>query len=269
MRDQGSVHTVARALRMLAAFDGDARELGVGEFAALLDVHKSTASRLARTLVTHGFLERRPGSERFRLGPEAARIGLLAIGGQTLLAAARPSMDALAAETGETVVLSVPAGDEALDVAQAGSSHLIGASTWIGRRTPLHASSDGKVFLAFGAAELGGGRSLARVTARTVTDPAELRRQLARARRDGWAAAVGDLEEGLNGVAAPIFASRGDCVAALSVSGPAYRVPPGRLPELARPCAAAARAIGDRLAGVELGNGRGSDGQRVEGALGR
>jgi DNA-binding IclR family transcriptional regulator len=269
MRDQGSVHTVARALRMLAAFDGGARELGVRDFAVLLDVHKSTASRLARTLVAHGFLERGPDSERFRLGPEAARIGLLAVGGQTLLAAARGPMDALAAQTGETVVLSVPAGDEALDVAQAGSNHLIGASTWIGRRTPLHASSDGKVFLAFGAAELAAGRSLARVTARTVTDHAALERQLARARRDGWARAIGDLEEGLNGVAAPIFASRGECVAALSVSGPAYRVAPERLPELARPCVTAARAIGARLARVDGGNGRAHDGQRVEGALGR
>jgi DNA-binding IclR family transcriptional regulator len=269
MRDPGSVHTVARALRMLAAFDGEGRELGVREFAALLDVHKSTASRLARTLVTHGFLERAAGSERFRLGPEAARIGLLAVGGQTLLAAARPPMATLAAETAETVVLSVPAGDEALDLAQTGSSHLIGASTWIGRRTPLHASSDGKVFLAFGAAELPARRSLAKVTANTVTDRAELDRELARARRDGWAAAVGDLEEGLNGIAAPIFASRGECVAALSVSGPAYRVPLERLPDLARACVAAARTIADRLAAAEPGNGYASDGQRVEGALGR
>jgi DNA-binding IclR family transcriptional regulator len=152
-------------------------------------------------------------------------------------------MDALAAQTGETVVLSVPAGDEALDVAQAGSMHVIGATSWIGRRTPLHASSDGKVFLAFGAAELTSAGPLQPLTARTVTNRAELARQLATTRRDGWASAVGDLEEGLNGVAAPVFADRGGCIAALSVSGPAYRVSPGRLPDLAALCVAAARAV--------------------------
>ena len=249
MRDQASVHSVSRALRMLAAFDEAGRDLGVRDFALLLGVHKSTASRLAATLVAHGFLQRVPDGDRFRLGPQAARIGLHAVGGGMLVAAARAPMDALAARTGETVVLSVPAGDEALDVAQAGSAHLVGATTWIGRRTPLHASSDGKVFLAYGAAALPSGRPLEARTARTVTAAAKLERQLARARRDGWASQVGELEEGLNGVAAPIFASRGECVGAVSVSGPAYRVPPERLHELAELCVAAARAVSDRLLG--------------------
>lgn len=246
MRDQASVHTVGKALRMLAAFKGEGSELGVREFASLLDVHRSTASRLARTLAAHRFLERVPGG-RFRLGPEAARVGLLAVGARSLLASARAPMDALAAETGETVVLSVPAGEAALDVAQAGSAHLIGATTWIGRRTPLHASSDGKVFLAFGAAELRRSASLEPITTRTVTDVSELERQLAQARRDGWTTAIGELEEGLNGVAAPVFASRGECVGALSVSGPAYRLPPERLPEVAERCIAAARAVATDL----------------------
>src|SRR5204862_8179490 len=72
MRDQQSVHTVARALDLLAGFDQDHQELAVREFAALLGVHKSTASRLAATLVSRGFLQRVAGSDTFRLGPEAA-----------------------------------------------------------------------------------------------------------------------------------------------------------------------------------------------------
>ncbi len=251
MRDNASVHTVGKALRMLAAFETGGSELGVREFASLLDVHRSTASRLARTLTAHGFLERGRRAGGFRLGPQAARIGLLAVGARSLLEAARDPMDRLAAETGEAVVLSVPVGDEALDVAQAGSAHLIGATTWIGRRTPLHASSDGKVFLAFGAAEIDRSRPLEPLTARTITDLSKLDGELTRTRRDGWAAAVGELEEGLNGVAAPVLASRGRCVAALSVSGPAYRVPPERLPEVSGLCLVAARAVAAELAVAE------------------
>jgi DNA-binding IclR family transcriptional regulator len=242
MRDQASVTTVTRALRMLAAFDAGDQEIAVREFAALLGVHKSTASRLAATLATHRFLERAPSGDTYRLGPEAARIGLLAAGGLTFAALAQPTLDAVAAEAGETVVLSIPAGAEALDVAQSVSPHVVGATTWIGRRTPLHASSDGKVFLAFAAASLPPGPLVA-LTPYTVRSRAVLEQQLAEARERGWTQAVGDYEDGLNGVAAPVFDHRGDCVAAVSVSGPSYRVPPERLPALGRLCVEAAEEI--------------------------
>jgi DNA-binding IclR family transcriptional regulator len=245
MRDQVGVHTVSRALQMLSAFEEGRRELAVRDFAALLDVHKSTASRLAATLAARGFLERVPGRDTFTLGPQVARIGHLAVGARPLAELARATMEELAADTGETVVLSVPAGEEALDIAQTGSAHVIGATSWIGRRTPLHASSDGKTLLAFGAAELPDA-PLAQLSEHTVTDAGELERQLAEARANGWAIAVGDYENGLNGVAAPVFGT-GGCVAALSVSGPAYRIPVERLPELGGQCAEAANAISARL----------------------
>ena len=247
MRDQASVHTVSRALQMLTAFDEGRRELGVRDFAALLDVHKSTASRLAATLAARGFLERVDGRDSFTLGPQVARIGHLAANGRPLANVARSTMEDLAAETGETVVLSVPAGHEALDIAQTESTHVIGATSWIGRRIPLHASSDGKALLAFGAAELPADRPLEALSEHTVIDRNELERQLEEARANGWAVAVGDYEDGLNGVAAPIFGNGGGCVGALSVSGPAYRVPVGRLAALGGQCVEAATAIGARL----------------------
>ena len=239
---------------MLTAFDEERRELAVRDFASLLEVHKSTASRLAATLVARGFLERVPGRDSFTLGPQVVRIGHLAAGGRPLADVARPAMEELAAATGETVVLSVPAGGDALDIAQTESSHVIGATSWVGRRIPLHASSDGKALLAFGAAELPPRRPLATLSAHTVTDLDELERQLDEARENGWTVAVGDYEDGLNGVAAPIFGRDGACVAALSVSGPAYRIPVERLPELGAQCAEAADAIGGRL-GTAARNG--------------
>jgi DNA-binding IclR family transcriptional regulator len=56
MRDQSSVHSVTRAFKVLTAFEDEGDELAVAEIASLLGVHKSTASRLAATLVGHGFL---------------------------------------------------------------------------------------------------------------------------------------------------------------------------------------------------------------------
>jgi DNA-binding IclR family transcriptional regulator len=246
MRDQASVHTVTRALAILRAYDAVAQELAVRDFASLLGVHKSTASRLAATLVSQGFLERVPERDRFRLGPEAARIGIVAAGGLSFGLLAQPTLDELAAETGETVVLSVPSGEEALHVAQAQSAHVIGATTWVGRKTPVHASSDGKVFLAFGAATLPAG-PLRPASAFTIRNRSELEKQLADARERGFAQAVGDYEDGLNGAAAPVLGPSGDCVAALSVSGPSYRVPPERLPALGRLCIDGADELSSRL----------------------
>ena len=253
MAQDTAVASVVRALRLLGAFGDGRRELGVAQMAGVLGVHMSTASRLAATLAAHGFLERPRRGSGFRLGPEMIRLGLLAAGGESLVETARETMDELAAETSETVVLSVPSGQEAVDVAQVDTRYLVGGKSWVGRRLPLHATSDGKVFLAFGVAGLEASRSLEQVTKRTITDRGELERALSRVRAQGWAPAVGECEEGLNGVAAPIFASGNRCVAALSVSGPSYRLSADALPDLGRRCREAADAISARLgwAGVE------------------
>lgn len=241
-----SIQTVDRVLQMLLAFNGERQALGVGDFAHLLGVHKSTASRLAATLEQRGFLERVPGSKTFRLGPELGRLGLLAGGNRSLIELARAAMARLAAETGETVNLGILDGAEVVNIAQVEGPHIIGVGSWTGRRTRLHCTSNGKVFLAFAAAQLGD-EPLEAMTAHTITSKRKLRAQLDKARQEGWAFTIGELEDGLNAVAVPVFDSAGTCVAALSVSGPGYRMPPARLPEIARRCQEAARAVSARL----------------------
>lgn len=236
-----TLETVDRALQLLLAFDGDGEpELTVAAMATRLGIHRSSASRLAATLADRGFLERAPGSEAFRLGPALARLARLALGGRGLVAAAREAMEGLAETTGEAVVLSVLEGGAAADVAQVDGRHLVGTRHWVGRRSPLHASSDGKVLLAFAHAAPGQARAL---TPRTITAAGALREEVAAVRERGWATVEGELEEGLNGVAVPVHDGSGRCVAALSVSGPAYRLPAGTLTELAPRLQRAAAAI--------------------------
>jgi DNA-binding IclR family transcriptional regulator len=242
-----TLQSVERALRILLSFETEVQEASVSELAAMLGVHKSTASRLAATLSAHGMLERAPGSERFRLGPELGRLGMLAVGGRDLIEAARSSMAGLAGVTGETVTLAVRDGAEMASVAQVDSRYVVGVQKWVGRRTPLHCTSDGKVMLAFGEIGLPEGPLEAR-TNHTIISPAALERQLAQIRERGWATALGELEEGLNGVAVPVFDAGRRCVAGLSVSGPSYRVTPDHLPPLARHCVEAATKISMQLA---------------------
>jgi DNA-binding IclR family transcriptional regulator len=242
MTQPASVQSVDRALQILRAFEGGVAELRVTDLADRLGVHKSTASRLAATLAAHDFLERSEHAETFRLGRRLVRLGMAAAG-RDLVDVARPALDELAAATGETVVLSLPSGHESVDVAQVDSRFLLGGKQWIGLRSPLHATSAGKVFLAFGAAGLPPDARLARLGPRTIASRAALDRELAQVRRAGWAQAVGEYEEGLNGVAAPIRSGDGRCVAAISVSGPAYRLSAAELPALGRRCADACATV--------------------------
>jgi DNA-binding IclR family transcriptional regulator len=248
---RNKVQAVDRALRILESFEDGAEARGVSELATRLGVHRSTASRLVATLEAHDFLERVPGSEVFRLGPRLGRLGLRASKHRDVAELAERAMSRLASQTGETVTLAVRDGDETITIAQVDARYVVGVKNWIGRRTPLHCTSDGKVLLAFGNGKLPPG-PLQALTRRTITSKADLSRQLDEVREQGWAAALGEFEDGLHGVAAPIVDRTGRCRAAVSVSGPSYRVPAESLSGLARDCGTAAAEIAARLVATEV-----------------
>jgi len=223
-------------LTLLTSFDDTRVELGVTEMAASLGVHKSTASRLAGVLERAGLLTR--SGRRFRLGREVIRLGTLAMRSLDFVASMQPAMDKLSQRTGETVNLAVPDGPDVLNVAEVPSTYLVNSSGgWIGRRTRPHAVANGKVLMAYGAVPVP--RQLERYTAQTITTEPALGAELAAVRRNGYATAVAELEEGLVAVASPVFDATGACVAALSVSGPVFRMRPESLDELGRLCAGA------------------------------
>ena len=187
-------------------------------------VHKSTASRLAAALERTGFLTR--VGKRYRLGVEIIRLGTLALRSFDLVATMQPAMEKLSQRTGETVNLAVP-GRRGRAQRRRGAQHLHPdrSGGWIGRRTRPHAVANGKVLLAYGALAPAAARWSA-TPRQTITSLDALAAELATVRRDGYATAVAELEEGLVAVAAPVFDPAGACVAALSISGPEFRMLP-------------------------------------------
>jgi DNA-binding IclR family transcriptional regulator len=225
-----------RVLALLKSFDDTRTELGVAEIARALGVHKSTASRLAAALERAGFLAR--SGQRYRLGVEVIRLGSVALRSFDLVATMQPAMEKLSQRTGETVNLAVPDGADVLNVAEVPSTYILSCSGgWIGRRTRPHAVANGKVLLAHGVLPVP--LTMERYTSRTITEPDALAEELAAVRRDGYATAVAELEDGLVAVAAPVFDPAGTCVAALSVSGPEFRMLPETLDGLGHLCASA------------------------------
>ena len=252
-KPETGLRSVNRALRSLEII-AETGDIGVSELGRRLGVHKATASRLAATLADHGLVERDPLTERYRLGFGLVRLAGAAMAGNDLVRAARPVLEDLADRTRETVNLGVLAGDAVVYIDQASGARSIVSADWVGQRSPLHCTSNGKVLLAFMDDE-DRDRLLARPlepsTEHTIVEPDRLRRQLEEVRGHGYAQTLEELEEGLNAVAAPVRQADGEVVAALSVSGPAFRMRPVDLPRIARLTMDAAVALSRRLGHVE------------------
>ena len=244
------MQSVDRAISVLEilARRGEAR---VTEVAAELTVHKSTAFRLLGALEERGLVEQDQDRGKYRLGFGILRLAGAVSGRMDLTRYGRPVCQRLARESGETVNLAVAQSHYAVNVDQVPGTFAITAQNWVGRLTPLHATSSGKVLLAHFdpalRAELIKDAGLTAYTPATVTDLAALERQLETTREQGYATTVEELEEGLDAIAAPIRSHHGDVVAAVSVSGPAYRLTPARMRELAPAVVAGADEISHRL----------------------
>jgi DNA-binding IclR family transcriptional regulator len=162
----------------------------------------------------------------------------------------RPVCRALAQQLGETVNLAILSGRDALYLDQAAGPAALSPHNWAGRHIPLHATSDGKVLLAYlPEAELAACLTppLAWFTERTVTAAAEFPALLAEVRSRGFATAVDELEAGLTAIAAPVRNAEGTVIASVSASGPSFRIPAVRIPALAAAVRQAADEVSGRL----------------------
>jgi IclR family acetate operon transcriptional repressor len=152
------------------------------------------------------------------------------------------------------VTIGVLSHDDVVSVDQVTGTRSIVSVSWVGKRTPLHTTSTGKVFLAFmgdDERERRLAEPLEAATPRSVTSPETMRTQLAEIRRRGYAQTLEELEVGLNAVAAPVRQGDGTVIAALSVSGPSFRLRPVDLPRIGQQTIEAADAVSRRLGYVE------------------
>lgn len=216
------VAAVERALAVLDALSDGSPELGTNEIARRTGINASTVSRLLATLAGAGFVEHVAESGRYRLGFRLLQLGNAVLARLDLREVARPHLHALVAETGETATLSAPGEHDAVTIDFVQSASSVQSVAHVGRPSIGYATATGKILLAFGPAEPSPG-PLKAYTKRTVTDRRKLAAELERVRKLGFAEAVGEREEHLNAVAAPVFGSRGELVAILGVQGPALR----------------------------------------------
>ncbi len=248
----GLVGSLLHGLAILDMFERDRPVIGLADIAARLGVHRSSASRLAATLASAGYLEPAGEPGRYRLAGKVAALGELAAAGTELRRATLPGLRELVGELGETGHLAVLEGGEAVTVDVVDGWHTVRMHSWAGKRSPAHCSSMGKALLAgLPPADLAAvyprGTRLEARTGNSITTRRGLERTLADARSRGYAQDLEELEAGLCCVAAPVFGRSGSVVAAISVSGPVSRIHPATIPAIAPQVRRAAWQASTRL----------------------
>lgn len=249
-RAYNELKSVSRAADVLLAFL-KAEEWSIAGLAREVGLHKSVAHRLMVTLSTSGLLIRDSRSGLYRLGPVMIEFGARAEQSGALRRLARPHLDELVRLTGETVSIQVIQGDHGLCVDVVESPQSIRLTISPGHSFPLHAGCAGKIILAFHEPafvdRLLSKTPLQRYTDNTITDPDDLRRDLAEIRARGYGYSDGEITPGARSVGAPILGRNGFIAASLVVSGPEARLPQHRMDDYAVALLSSARAISSAL----------------------
>jgi IclR family KDG regulon transcriptional repressor len=225
-----AIQTVINALRLLEEFR-ESEELGVTHLSRRLELHKNNVFRLLATLEQRGYVEQSPETDRYRLGVRACELGRAFSRSRSFLDRGRPVVRHLVEALGETAHLGVLRDFQVVHLDGAASDRLVVTRARIGTRLPAHCTALGKALIgcapeavreAFDRSVVAAG--LERRTASTIVDREKFFEHLRTVAVQGFAIDVGECEEGLCCAGAPVYDGRGELVAALSVSGPAYRL---------------------------------------------
>jgi len=239
-----TVQSVDRAVALLKAIATGPTPATAGELALACGINRSTAWRLLSTLEANGMVERDPLTQRYAIGYAAFQVASAAED-DAIARRLRPIIARVAEETGEIVTLAAARAFSLVYVDQADPPKML-SPNWMGRPIPLHATSSGKVFLAWlpdQEREALLSADLESYTARTITDREQLEAELSEIRRIGYGICVGEFEDFSNGVSAAVLDLRGRPVVIVNIWGPSQRVTRGRLPSLGRAVLRAAHEI--------------------------
>ena len=211
--------TISRALALLEAFDRDRTRMNLTTLADASSLPIATAHRILQELSRLGVVERNVDGT-FQIGVRLWEVGSLAARQLDLRQTARPTMEALHETTGQTIQLVVLDGTDALCVEKISGSGSVANLTEIAGRLPLHATSVGRVILAYSEPDLLArlaATGFERCTPRTVVMPGVLRANLDKVGKEKIAYCYEEYSIGASSIAAPIFGSGGQFTAALGI----------------------------------------------------
>jgi len=228
VNDRDFVNSLARGLEVIRVFTRRKPRMTLSEVAQATDMTRATVRRFLLTLVREGYVE--TDGKYFGLHPKILELGFPVLSSMDIWDVAQPVMNGLAERLQESCFAAILDGDSVIYVARATSQRLVNVGINIGSRVPAHCVSTGRVLLAALPEERLHDyletATLKRFTPNTVTSRVKLRGIIEEARRQGWATADQELEEGLRSISVPIRDRFGAVAAALNVCCPSSRITP-------------------------------------------
>jgi len=250
-RSPYQIQVVDRALALLEVLSHQGPDLTLGQISEMLKLHKSTAHRLLMVLERHRLIEKNSNTGKYRLGLKLFELGTKAIGQLDLRERARPYLERAVLDTGETVHLCVYDDGEVVYLDKVEPTRSVRLTSSVGRRNPAYCTSVGKAIMAFLPAEqveiaaqkLG----FRQLTRKTISNMLELRAELAKVRKLGYAVDNEENEEGVCCVGCPVWGFAPNPIAAISVSGPTFRMTAEKIPIVAQSIVQIANALSREL----------------------
>lgn len=231
--DKYYIQSVDNALQLLEAMSDSQQELHLSQLSDRVGLNKSTVYRLLITFQRRGYIEQDSNSHRYRLGTSAFEVGQKCLSSMPLLDKARPLMDQLARQSGESVYLAIRKSDEVLLIGLADTAQQVKVTSMLGRRFPISKTAAGLVLAAFSKGELPTVVSL---------------KGLNEIRQHGVAIVDNDIAEGVVSIAAPLLDYNNRIQGALLIIAPDFRINQEQLrSKQSRLLLATAESISSRL----------------------
>lgn len=227
-RQRSGVQSLGRAFAILEEVARHREGIGLAELSKLVGLHNSTTFHLAKTMVSLGYMRQERDSKRYRVGRPLFALAASALDEIEMVNLATPILEDLSRESGESGHFAVRMGDSVVVIARTSGAGAFQLTDRVGVVRPAHCTALGKIILAsLRPDQLK--RFLERVdlkpsTAKSITDPSALLREITEIRRNAIAFDDGEFNAEVRCVAVPVYNFTGEVIGALGISGPIWRM---------------------------------------------
>ena len=262
------IQSLQRALGVLEVVANNHAPIGSTEISRKVGLHPSTTYHLLQTLTSLGYLAQDDRTREYYIGSKVFQVAAVAWNEANLLKLAAPALAEVAHHTGETSHLSLITQREVTVIHKVEGRDPITVSARVGYPSPAHCTANGKILLATfpkdQLKEFLSENELRPFTPNSVVSIEHLERELSRVRSQGYAVDNQEFKVGLRCIGAPLRNFTGQVIAAIGISGPAWRLTEERTPELAEYLTSVARHLSRGL-GYSGADSKATDGRSLAG----
>jgi IclR family KDG regulon transcriptional repressor len=227
-RERGGIQSLERAFAILEEIARNRDGISLAELSKRVGLHNSTTFHLVKTMVSLGYIQQVRDSKRYRIGRHLFTLAAGALDEIELVSLATPVLEKLTRDTGECSHFAVRSGDNVVVLAKTAGSGMFQMVDQVGVMRPAHCTALGKVLLAaFSPEQLErylATHELRRFTAKTVLEPAAMKREIDMVRRDGIGFDDGEFDAEARCVAVGVRDFTGQVAGAIGISGPIWRL---------------------------------------------